>query len=95
MIAYYFRVIDDENKHMLYFTIDQFCDPYGVEIKTAHRGGYCKQVEHTYYPEDSEHGEEDVYEESKFEFAEEEPLINDDEGWRKPVWPSLEELYAK
>lgn len=107
MIAYYFRVLVDDkpngymglvfghNMNSLFFAIDEFCDPYGVEIKKAHHGGYCKFVEHTYYPETAEHGEEDVYDESEYEFAEEEPEIDDNEKWKKPVWPSFEVLYAR
>ena len=86
MTAYYFRVIQDdkpngyygfamaETMHHLFWTIDEFVDPYALEIKTAKTAGYC------YHMEDDG---VDV-KESKYEFSEHEPFFED--GWRKPLW---------
>jgi hypothetical protein len=65
------------NKTELFWTIDEFIDPYSVEIRTALRGGYCKFVQ----AEDNESVD--------YETSEREPFINDD-GWRAPNWDILE-----
>ena len=87
MIAYYFRSLDNEshkptgwigmalaqNKTELFWTIDEFIDPYSVEIKTATRGGYCKFIQAA----DNESVDHET--------SEREPLISED-GWRAPNW---------
>lgn len=91
MIACYFRIVDQgvpngyvgmafaENKTELFWAIDQHCDPYSVEIKTAYYGSACLH---------REKGEEDEWVDSKVEFCEQMP-DPDDDGWRKPNWPQI------
>lgn len=88
MLAYWFRFIDDsgvptghiglafgKNSYDVATAIDEFGNPYLVQIKTAHIGGYCKHVEEI----DSD------FETSEYEFSESEPFLDDD-GWRTPPW---------
>ena len=56
MPAYYFRVMTDdkpngwigfacvESKDQLYFAIDEYCDPYSVQIKNATTGSYIRLI---------------------------------------------------
>jgi hypothetical protein len=90
MIAYYFRTIDEkgkptnwmgmafaQSKEELFWQIDEFCDPYSVEIMTARRGGYCRRIE----IDGDEHLSHD------HEISEDEPLFDDESyPWRKPKW---------
>jgi hypothetical protein len=86
MTAYYFRVIQDgepngwvgfamaETMKHLFWTIDEFVDPYAVEIQTAKVAGYCYHM-----------NRQNKVTESKHEFSEHE--ADWDEGrWRKPIW---------
>lgn len=87
MTAYYFRVIEDgkpngwvgfvmaETMKHLFWTIDEFVDPYAVEIKKAKTAGYCYHME----------VDGDDVTSSKYEFSEHEPFFDEDK-WRKPVW---------
>jgi hypothetical protein len=87
MTAYYFRVIQDgepngwvgfamaETMHHLFWTIDEFVDPYGVEIQTAKTAGYCYHMAI----------DGDDVTNSKHEFSEHQPFF-DDGKWKKPVW---------
>jgi len=87
MTAYYFRVIQDgkpngwvgfamaETMHHLFWTIDEFVDPYAVEIQTAKTAGYCYHMAI----------DGDDVTNSKHEFSEHEPFF-DDGKWKKPVW---------
>ena len=93
MRAYYFRVIQDgkpngwigfacvENKDELYFAIDEYCDPYSVQIKTAITGSYIRLID--------ENGIE-----FPAEFSEYEEDIKSD-GWREPNWKPLDHYYRK
>ena len=94
MNAYYFRVIDDDGKptgyigmavaedmRNLMFVIDEFVDPYHVQIKNAYLGGICFKEEIFYY----ENNDFDHAVRKEFEFSEEFPLIDED-GWRTPKW---------
>ena len=96
MTAYYFRVIQDgkpngwvgfamaETMQHLFWTIDEFVDPYAVEIKTAKTAGYCYRSEVV-----------DGWEinRSNYEFSEHEPFFDEDK-WRKPVWVTDESFSA-
>ena len=94
MTAYYFRVVDEDKQPTgyigfamapdlisLFWEIDQYVDPYSVQIKTANFASYCKHVSI----------ENSILEESKFEFSQDEP-INDQLQWKEPNWPSLERV---
>ena len=89
MKAYYFRVIDDNGKptgHVgmvagvnwsdIFWTIDEFVDPYSVEVKRATAGGFC------YYLDESD--EEDI-QSREYEFGIQTPFPSD-KGWKKPEW---------
>jgi len=85
MIAYYFRQIENgkptgwigfvvaPDLKNLFWMVDEFLDPYSVEIKTANSGGYCK-----FWDVDRE--ESSNYENSEFQ------PYPDESGWRKPKW---------
>lgn len=87
MTAYYFRVIEKGESNgwvgfamgptlqHLFWAIDEFVDPYSVEIKTAKVAGYCYHIG----------VDGDDVESSKHEFSEHEPFFDEDK-WRKPVW---------
>jgi hypothetical protein len=95
MTAYYFRVIQNgepngwvgfvmaESMQHLFWTIDEFVDPYAVEIKTAKVAGYCYHMEI----------DGDDVQSSEYEFSEHEPFFDDDK-WRKPVWVTDESFSA-
>ena len=87
MTAYYFRVIEDGkpngwvgfvmayDMHQLFWTIDEFVDPYAVEIQTAKVAGYCYHQK----------VDGDDVTNTGYEFSQQEPFW--DEGkWRKPLW---------
>ena len=90
MIAYYYRAIcaDDElptgwfgvafahNKKELFWLIDEPIDPFLVEIKTAHCGGYIR-----YFDAQTD-------ESSLHEISTSEPLFDSD-GWRAPNWDGV------
>ena len=96
MTAYYFRVMQDgkpngwvgfamaESMQHLFWTIDEFVDPYSVEIKTAKTAGYCYHLEKKY---------EDEWTETGHEFSGHEPDWDEDK-WRKPVWVTDESFKA-
>ena len=88
MMTYYFRLMQDKkpngwvgfamakNKHDLFWTIDEFCDPYSVQIKKAYRAGYCKLVSEDEDEPDTLH-----------EFSESEwDAFHPDERWQTPNW---------
>lgn len=91
MIAVFFRVMNPrgkpsgyvgfaaaKDKQSLLWVIDEFCDPYNVEIQTAHKFGMCVQHEDI---------ENKGFQLDKLETSEE--LPNPHEGkWRKPKWKS-------
>ena len=95
MTAYYFRVMEDgepngyvgfamaESIQHLFWTIDEFVDPYAVEIQTAKVAGYCYHMK----------VDGDDVETSEHEFSEHEPLF-DYGKWRKPVWVTDESFSA-
>jgi hypothetical protein len=87
MTAYYFRVMQDgepngwvgfamaETMKQLFWTIDEFVDPYSVEIRTAKAAGYCYHME----------VDGDEITPSKHEHSGHEPFFDEDK-WKKPVW---------
>lgn len=87
MTAYYFRVIEDGKSNgwvgfamaptlpHLFWAIDEFVDPYAVEIQTAKFAGYCYHMEI----------DGDEVTTSKHEHSGSEPFFND-KKWKKPVW---------
>ena len=97
MKAVWFRVIDADGiptGHIgfamgrveveLFWAIDEFVDPYSVEVKRAKVAGFCFKAEEN---------EEDVL------FFDQEitgvmPLPSED-GWEKPEWPEIEQIYAR
>ena len=97
MIAYYFRFIDEDgeptgytgmvagkSKWHLFWGIDEFGDPYSVEILPVKAGGICyfENVER------SPGGEVDV-DRTQVELCLENPLYSDSEKWRKPNWEGV------
>ena len=93
MPAYYFRVIHEgkpngwigfacvESKDQLYFAIDEYCDPYSVEIKSASTGSYIRLID-----------EDEKYTSSEFSEYEEDI---DSDGWRDPKWKPLDHYYRR
>ena len=87
MTAYYFRVIQHgepngfvgfvmaDSVRNLFWAIDEFVDPYAVEIKTAKNAGYCYHMK----------VDGDDVQVSGYEFSELEPFFDEDK-WKKPVW---------
>ena len=91
MTAYYFRALDEEgspngwigfvmaeDKTQLFWALDEFIDPYGVEIKTAYNAGYCYRIDQ----------DGDDIEAKDYEISGIEPMINES-GWRKPGWDGI------
>jgi hypothetical protein len=88
--AYFFRFVDDEGptgyvgfayaktKAELFWMIDEFGDPYGVELKTAPRGcGFCVFQD----PEDG-HSQHEISQSLPFRDLEK-------KGWKKPDWEGV------
>lgn len=92
MIAYYFRVVSKgeptgwygkvfaENRQQLFWVIDEFVDPYSVEIKAVKFGGYCLKIE--YFA--GEDGDLEI-EEKEFEFSDHYEMY-ETINWKKPNW---------
>ena len=95
MTAVYFRVLDAEtkqptghigfacaqNNEELLWAIDEFCDPYSVEVKTAYKFAMCL------FERDSDgDGDDGEALHSEWEVTERLPFWDDTEGWRKPAW---------
>jgi len=88
MIAYYFRVMEDGtptgwrglvvgvNMEDIFWGIDEYVDPYAVEIKPANSGGYCR-----YYDETNDQSNDA----NPPEFSEWELMLGD-KGWKTPKW---------
>ena len=94
MRAVYFRFVYSDKKPTgwigmavarndleLFWAIDEFGDPYSVQIKEAVHGGLCV---HTL----------DDTRASNYEVSEEVPEINKRNGWTTPRWPSLDAIYG-
>ena len=89
MTAYYFRVVEDKKPNgwvgfvvaptlqHLFWAIDEFVDPYVVEIQTAKFAGYCYHMKI-----DSD----DVIN-SEHQTSQSEPFFSENnKWWRKPIW---------
>jgi hypothetical protein len=59
----------------LFWAIDEFVDPYAVEIQTAKNAGYCFKLNHN----------KDDVESSDYEISINQPFDYDG-NWRKPIW---------
>jgi hypothetical protein len=96
MPAYYFRVIEDDkpngwigfayvrSKDELFHAIDEYVDPYAVQIKNSTFGSYCRKI-------DLETNES-LHEQD--EFAECEPCL-ESKGWRDPDWEVFQYYYRR
>tara|TARA_R110000868_G_scaffold272773_2_gene532009 strand:+ start:2298 stop:2573 length:276 start_codon:yes stop_codon:yes gene_type:complete len=86
MMAYYFRAMNEDGptgwvgfvmcrtKKELFWGIDEFIDPYSVQIKKAHGAGYCRLLVE----------DEDAI---KYEASGDEYFVtSDEEGWITPNW---------
>ena len=93
MINFYFRFVDEDGKPTGYIgyvqgadardvfeRIDQYGNPYFVELSRSHGASYCKLQTEI----------EDEIEDSKYEFDESEPFANDKERyWYRPTWEGI------
>ncbi len=74
----YFGFACAANKKELFWEIDQYGDPYSVELSTTTSGSYClKQLSDVPFSDDqetSEHETDGVY-------------FDGIKKWRKPNWP--------
>ena len=100
MLAYWFRVIDGEagkpngfvgmavaaDMTSMYWEIDQYCNPYSVEVKSIRNGSFCSLEGLDW----SEEGFElDIVEGKRGEFETSESMpFSWDDGWRAPAWGS-------
>lgn len=93
MKAFYFRFIGNDDKPSgwigfamaetidgIFDVIDQFGDPYSVEIYAAKEAGFCVQWKP--FPDDSG----DAVMEKPPELIESMPWVFDDDGWTTPAW---------
>lgn len=70
----------------LFWEIDQFGDPFSVEVATVRQGGgFCVPMEM------SEDGP--VPADAGVEISDHIPMGDDETRWKPPVWPKLEEIY--
>lgn len=89
MKAVWFRVIGQDGQptgHVgfasgrdmveLFWAVDEYVDPYAVEVKPASMAGFC--VKYVQEDEEVECVEHEITDRLPFP---------DDEGWKKPVWP--------
>jgi len=90
MIAYHFRVVEDDGKpngwvgfamarnmRDLFWHIDTHVDPYSVEIQVAHSFSYCEKQ--SCEGEDQYEVNHEISEVHQTEFF-------DSDGWKKPRW---------
>lgn len=93
MKAYYFRFMNDDGlptgwvglvvgKTMdeIFECIDEYGDPYTVQIQTAKKGGFCVQWKLF------EDGSGDAVMENPAEVSDHMPWFDDQEGWVTPPW---------
>jgi len=102
MIACFFRFVDDEdeptgyagiafadNKKDLFWVIDEFGDPYSVQIAKISNSGMCVKYEMS---EDED--VDDVYSEVEISERAYYGLTGDKRAWKKPSWPELSVVYG-
>lgn len=103
MTAYLFRFVDDEeeptgyagiafaaNKTDLFWLIDEFGDPYSVQIAKVGQSGMCVKYE---ISEDED--VDSVYSEVEISDMAYNRLTGDKRAWKKPSWPELSVLYGR
>jgi hypothetical protein len=103
MTAYFFRFVDDEdeptgyagiafaaNKKDLFWMIDEFGDPYSVQIAKMSQSGMCVKYE---IPEDEE--VDAIYSEVEISERAYYGLTGDKRAWKRPSWPELSVLYGR
>jgi hypothetical protein len=72
-----------KNTIELFWVIDRFGDPHGCEIMPIENAGMCVH-----------RVEEDFEECDDVDFTGQ-PDPYENEGWQKPKWPPLEDVYAR
>jgi len=95
MSGYYFRAVNEDktlsgwvgfvyvqDPSELFWAIDEFIDPYSVEIKPAARAGYCYRTEQV----ELDVGEDPEFLNSGHEFSGHEPL------WDEGKWRRIEDI---
>ena len=98
MVAYWFRFVNAENKPTGYiglavgkniedilWQIDEFGDPWSVQIQSVRWGGIC------WKERKSTNLGEEVRCSSEYEITEYSPDPLDDKGWKTPKWVGTEE----
>jgi len=98
MIACYFRFVDNDKKptgyigfavaqdrEHLFWTIDQYGDPFHCQTKSVDSASYCKFQE----IDEDEENDDFFIEESEYRFDGCEPLVNEEKGWKKPNWKGV------
>lgn len=99
MKAVYFRVIFEDgtptgyvgfvtytNSKDMFLAIDEFADPYSVEIKDAPLFGFCMKV--TKF-------DDEEYATSEYEVSDHIPCPYENDGWMRPKYPPLEDIYTR
>lgn len=93
MIAYWFRLMEEGkpngyvgmavayNMRGVFWQIDQYCDPFAVEVKSVQSGGFCTREGVGW----SESNEAFYSGRTEFETAEQMPF-SWEKKWRKPSW---------
>ncbi len=103
MTSHLFRFVDDEekptgyagiafakNKTDLFWLIDEFGDPYSVQIAKTGNYGMCVKYE---ISEDED--ADDIYSEVEISERAYYGLTGDKREWKKPSWPELSVLYGR
>lgn len=97
MIAYNFRVMNDDgtptgysgfavgrNITAVFWEIDQYVDPYRVEIMTASAGGYCLKN-----PDAVDDDDDEMDDYSEIEISDYHEPASSGAKWRKPDWSKV------
>lgn len=94
MIAYVYRTYNYEKKEpagwvgfavaqdieKMFWAIDQFVDPYKVQVKTLYHFSSCAELKRY------EKCGEDESELVNVTFGESYPCVFDEDGWKAPIW---------
>jgi len=72
----YMGLVVAANKDDLFWEIDQYGDPYSVEVMKATRASFCIQIDQ----------KEEEVDYDEFELSEYAPLMPEDGEWVKPVY---------
>jgi len=97
MVAYWFRFVNAENKPTGYiglavgkniedilWQIDEFGDPWSVQIQSVRWGGMCWKENKSTDPDEDNYSDE-------YEVTEYSPDPWADKGWKTPKWVGTEE----